>query len=98
LTYRKLFPQAAATRRQIPREYALNNTPSDVTLQIQSMKNTNGLLHIELPGGLMLTGPCLAAPLPPGFAARLSRLSADAVPDHFWMMGNEEGAQRDAAG
>jgi hypothetical protein len=70
----------------------LNDTP-----QIQSMKNANGLLHIELPGGLLLTGPCLVAPLPPGMAARRSRLSADAVPDHFWMMGEEDGAQRDAA-
>ena len=58
------------------------------------MTNANGLLHIELPGGLMLTGPCLAAPLPDGFAARLR---ADAVPDHFWMMGGDEGAQYDAA-
>ena len=75
----------------------MNNDALQTTLQVQSMKNADGLLHIELPGGLMLTGPCLAAPLPPGFVARGSRLCADAVPDHFWMMGGDEGAQRDAA-
>jgi hypothetical protein len=68
----------------------LNNTEA----QVRSMKNLNGLLHIELPGGLMLTGPCLAAPLPPEFAARLR---ADMVPDHFWAMGGDEGGQREAA-
>lgn len=74
----------------------MNNTPSDATLQIQSMKNNNGMLHIELPGGLLLTGPCLVAPPPAGFVARGSRLCADAVPDHFWMMGNEDGARPEA--
>ena len=73
----------------------MDNTEAQQQLQVQSMKNVNGLLHIELPGGLMLTGPCLAAPLPPGFAARLR---ADAVPDHFWMMGGEEGSGRNAVG
>lgn len=74
----------------------MNQTLSDATLQIQSMKNTNGLLHIELPGGLLLTGPCLIAPPPPGFVPRGSRLCADAVPDHFWMMGNEDVARPEA--
>jgi len=72
----------------------LDNTEAQQQLQVRSMKNVNGLLHIELPGGLMLTGPCLAAPLPPGFA---ERLRADVVPDHFWMMGGEEGGKRNAA-
>lgn len=72
----------------------MDNTEAQTEWQVRSMKNLNGLLHIELPGGLMLTGPCLAAPLPPEFAARLR---ADAVPDHFWMMNGDEGAQRDAA-
>jgi hypothetical protein len=71
----------------------LNNTEAQQHLQVRSMKNMNGLLHIELPGGLMLTGPCLAAPLPPGVA---ERLRADVVPDHFWMMGGDEGSQRNA--
>lgn len=57
------------------------------------MKNVNGLLEIELPGGLILTGPCLLAPLPADAGARLR---ADAVPDHFWMMGGDDGAQHDA--
>ena len=55
------------------------------------MTNKDGLLHIELPGGLMLTGPCLLAPLPPGVAA--SRLREDAVPDHFWLMADEGNLQ-----
>lgn len=58
------------------------------------MTNVNGLLHIELPGGLMLTGPCLVAPLPPEMLAQRLRLRADAVPDHFWMMGGDEGTQQ----
>jgi hypothetical protein len=59
--------------------------------QVQSMTSKDGLLHIELPGGLMLTGPCLLAPLPAGVAQ--SRLRADAVPDHFWMRGDEGNLQ-----
>lgn len=58
------------------------------------MTNIDGLLHIELPGGLMLTGPCLLAPLPPGMAR--SRLRADAVPDHLWMMAADEGNMQSA--
>jgi hypothetical protein len=72
----------------------LNSTDTQVEWQVRSMTNANGLLHIELPGGLMLTGPCLAAPLPPGFA---SRLLADAVPDHLWMVVQEDAGARDAA-
>jgi len=72
----------------------LENTTTQAEWQVRSMTNANGLLHIELPGGLMLTGPCLAAPLPPGFA---SRLCADAVPDHLWMMVKEDAGARDAA-
>lgn len=68
----------------------MNNAPAQTEVQVKSMKNVNGLLEIELPGGLILTGPCLLAPLPPGAA---SRLRADAVPDHFWMV---EGAAQDA--
>jgi hypothetical protein len=73
----------------------LDNTEAQQQLQVQSMKNVNGLLHIELPGGLMLPAPGVAAPRPPGLAARRR---ADAVPDHFWMMGGEEGGQRNAVG
>jgi hypothetical protein len=69
----------------------LNDAPAQTELQVKSMKNVNGLLEIELPGGLILTGPCLLAPLPPGAA---TRLRADAVPDHFWTM---DGAQQDVA-
>jgi hypothetical protein len=76
----------------------LNNSPvqsePQVTeLQVKSMTNRDGLLHIELPGGLMLTGPCLIAPLPDSVAQARSRLRADAVPDHFWMMGDEGNLQ-----
>ena len=74
----------------------MNNPPAQTGVQVQSMTNVNGLLQIELPGGLMLTGPCLIAPLPPGFVARGSRLCADAVPDHFWMMAGDDVAMRDA--
>ena len=41
----------------------------------------------------MLTGPCLIAPLPDSVAQARSRLRADAVPDHFWMMGDEGNLQ-----
>jgi hypothetical protein len=68
----------------------LNNAPAQTEVQVKSMKNVNGLLEIELPGGLILTGPCLLAPLPPGVA---SRLRADAVPDHFWMMEGDDSVQ-----
>lgn len=67
----------------------MNDTAAQTELQVKSMTSLNGLLHIELPGGLMLTGPCLVGPLPPALAA--SRLRADAVPDHFWMMGGDDG-------
>lgn len=69
----------------------MNNAPAQTEVQVKSMKNVNGLLEIELPGGLILTGPCLLAPLPPDVT---SRLRADAVPDHFWMV---EGAGQDVA-
>jgi hypothetical protein len=72
-----------------PVENILNETPEQSELQVKSMTSENGLLHIELPGGLMLTGPCLLAPLPAG--APKPRLRADRVPDHFWMMGGDEG-------
>jgi len=72
----------------------LNNAPTQTEDQVKSMKNVNGLLQIELPGGLILTGPCLLAPLPPDSRARLC---ADAVPDHFWMMGGDDSTQREAA-
>lgn len=72
----------------------MNNAPTQTEDQVKSMKNVNGLLQIELPGGLILTGPCLLAPLPDRPRARLC---ADAVPDHFWMRGGDDGAQRDVA-
>jgi hypothetical protein len=71
----------------------LNNSPLETELQVKSMTNKDGLLHIELPGGLMLTGPCLIAPLPESVVQARSRLRADAVPDHFWMMGDEGNLQ-----
>ena len=72
----------------------MNNAPAQTEDQVKSMKNVNGLLEIELPGGLILTGPCLLAPLPPGSRARLR---ADAVPNHFWMMGGDDGAHQEGA-
>jgi len=74
----------------------LNETLDQPELQVKSMTSANGLLHIELPDGLMLTGPCLLGPLPPELAA--SRLRADAVPDHFWMMGGGDEGNLQSAG
>ncbi len=72
----------------------MNNAPTQTEDQVKSMKNVNGLLEIELPGGLILTGPCLLAPLPAGSRARLC---PDTVPDHFWMMGGDDAAQHNTA-
>ena len=71
----------------------MNNAPAQTELQVKSMKNVNGLLEIELPGGLILTGPCLLAPLPPAAA---SRLRVDAVPDHFWLRDGDDSAEHGA--
>lgn len=75
----------------------MNNQLAQTGMQVQSMTSANGLLRIELPGGLMLTGPCLLAPLPPGFAARGSRLRSDSVPDHFWASGPDDAGLHEPA-